>query len=173
MVRAGVAPLLSISTPPDPAPPTAATTATGAVGATSVAPQSVAATAASAAARVASAVVRAVVAPLLSFGSGPGAPVESPGLWVLAAAARRQIGQADTEDAQVSAAASTGELFTHDTDGELPAARTVAALVANTAPAITAATAGAPNSSTGVVAGTVIASDTDNGHAGLRGDDDG
>ena len=96
--------------------------------------------------------VQSVWSPLL--GSGQGAPVESPVSWVVAAAARRQFGGARTA-AIPSVSVSTGQVLA-------PAVTAVpsnAAAVTVAPPVLSSVTLGTPNASTGVVAGTVTATD--------------
>ncbi len=73
------------------------------------------------------------------FGSQPGVPAESPINWVVLAAARRQLGGSGTTVAPPSATITTAAV--------------------NNPPAITNVVLGEPNSTTGVITGTVTASD--------------
>ena len=83
-----------------------------------------------------------------------GGSVASPMVWMVAAAARRELGDAD---ADVVDTATGGQ-----TTGETFAATTAAAEVGNQPPVIISATAGAPSTSTGVATGTVTATDANN-----------
>ena len=91
--------------------------------------------------------VDSVLSPL--FGSGPGAPMESPVSWMVAAVARRQSG----EPRAVAPAAFIA------TTAPPVASVAAAAVVANKPPVISNVTLGAPNSATGAITGTVRASD--------------
>ncbi|MGI9125877.1 MAG: Ig-like domain-containing protein, partial [Mycobacterium sp.] len=81
-----------------------------------------------------------ILAPL--FGSGPGAPVQSPVGWVMLAAARRQTGRTSAAPAP---GVSTGQL--------------VRSAATNGIPVISSAVAAAPNAATGAVTITVKATD--------------
>jgi len=95
----------------------------------------------------ATAKVDSVLTPL--FGSGPGAPMESPVSWMVAAVARRQSG----EPRAVAPAAFIATTA-------LPVASVAAAaVVANKPPVILDVPLGAPNATTGAITGTVRASD--------------
>lgn len=93
------------------------------------------------------AVVRALVSPWSVSGTGGGSPTESPGVWVLAAVARREIGASADPVAAASAVAIVSAPAVASTD---------------TAPVFASPTVGAPNSSTGVITGKVTATDADN-----------
>ncbi|MCV7170672.1 hypothetical protein H7I41_12175 [Mycobacterium manitobense] len=82
----------------------------------------------------------------------PVAPVESPAVWVALAAARRELGSLDTVKI-----ANTAESL--QTTGELLPEADVSAAVDNGAPTITRTTVGRPSSTTGVVKGSVTATD--------------
>lgn len=75
-------------------------------------------------------------------GSRPGTTVEFPGLWVLLAAARRQLG-----------------LTPAATAAPAPAARAVAAATTDVAPVIDAPLLGDPDPTTGAVTGQIVAND--------------
>ncbi|AFM17978.1 VCBS repeat-containing protein [Mycolicibacterium chubuense NBB4] len=80
-----------------------------------------------------------VLSSLFGRGGVPAVPAESPALWVLAAAARRQLGKTDTADAQTNA---------------------LAQIAANSDPVAGAPVVSQPDSS-GVVTGYVIVADAD------------
>ncbi|MCF6389097.1 M4 family metallopeptidase [Mycobacterium sp. MBM] len=117
-----------------PAPVIAAAAATGAV------PQSVPIPTLPTPAKVINTVLTALTAPWQ--GSRSGTTVEFPGLWVLLAAARRQLG-----------------LTPAATAASAPAAMTVAAATANAAPVLGDPLLGDPDPTTGAVSGRVVATD--------------
>ncbi len=87
------------------------------------------------------------------FGGGTGGVTDSPATWVMAAAARRQLGDTENEVAATSSGQTTGQLL---------AASNAAVAPVNSAPVITATTVGDPNPSFfGWVSGKVTATDTD------------
>ncbi len=88
-------------------------------------------------------VLGALAAVFGANGGGPITPASSPAAWVLAAAARREIGTAEEDGALVRTTAATATL----------------AVAPNAAPVDPVATVGTPNASTGVVTGTVKATD--------------
>ena len=91
-----------------------------------------------------STVLHAVSAALL--GGGPGTPEESPAMWVLAAAARRQFGQTDSTANTLDSIRTSQSLALAAAANQAPTARY---------------SAGSPNFSTGVVKGRVTATDKD------------
>ncbi|MBI3212479.1 MAG: hypothetical protein HYZ38_01545 [Mycobacterium sp.] len=97
-------------------------------------------------------------ADLTVSGGDPGAPVAgSPLLWVLAAAARRQLGTSSDEESGDDVEVLPAGLVLQPT--EVPPSS--AAVVDNRAPSIGKVTVGKPNAATGVVTGKVSASDAD------------
>lgn len=117
-----------------PAPVVAATTVNSTV------PQSVPKPTVPTPAKVINTVLSALAAPFQ--GSRTGTTVEFPGLWVLLAAARRQLG---TSPAATAASA--------------PAAMAVAAAITNVQPVIGAPMIGDPDPTTGAVSGQIVALD--------------
>ncbi|WP_194166346.1 Ig-like domain-containing protein [Mycolicibacterium sp. P9-22] len=91
-------------------------------------------------AKVINTLLSALTAPLQ--GSRPGPTVEFPGLWVLLAAARRQLG-----------------LTPAATAASAPAAMAVAAAITNVQPVIGAPAIGDPDPTTGAVSGHIVATD--------------
>ncbi|WP_162131290.1 Ig-like domain-containing protein [Mycolicibacterium chubuense] len=91
-----------------------------------------------------------------SFGAtgDPAIPIETPGVWVALAAARRELGTLRSSGQKVGTAAA-GTPTTSETMDAI-----AAAAAANSAPAVFVV-AGFPNTSTGVVTGSVIARDKD------------
>jgi len=87
------------------------------------------------------------------FGGGSGGVTDSPATWVMAAAARRQLGDTATEVAESGSGQTTGQLLI---------ASNIAAAQINSAPVITGTTVGDPNPSFfGWVSGKVNATDPD------------
>lgn len=111
-----------------------------AVTVSSPAPQSVPKPTLPTPAKVITTVLSALVAPF--EGSSSGTAVEFPGLWVLLAAARRQLGLSPTPTAASAAAAMT-----------------VASATTNIAPVLGAPALGDPDPTTGAVSGRVVATD--------------
>lgn len=129
--------MLRAATPePDaaPAPVIAAATASSTV------PQTVPKPTLPTPAKVIDTVLSALAAPFQ--GARPGTTVEFPGLWVLLAAARRQLGLTATTTA-----------------ASAPMALSVAAATTNIAPVIGAPVLGDPDPTTGAVSGQVVATD--------------
>ena len=115
----------------------------------------VAPTVVNASVRMAAGVVGALTS--LVFGSGPGGAVDSPALWVLAAAARRQFGQS-ADESQTTAAPM--QLMATNQALAAPAATTVKQPPAFDDPA-NPATFGTPDPTTGAVTGQIHAHDPD------------
>lgn len=95
-------------------------------------------------------VIAAAYAPLAAPGSDT--PVQSPAGWVLAAVARRELGDRDESAADAAGGSTTSSA---------PLAALGAVATANAAPAVTLTQQGAPNSKTGKVTGKVTATDPD------------
>ncbi len=95
-------------------------------------------------AKVVNTLLSALTAPF--HGSRPGAPVEFPGLWVMLAAARRQL---DPTPAVIAASAPAA----------MAIAATAAATPANAQPVIGEPVLGEPDPTTGAVTGRVVATD--------------
>lgn len=123
-----------------PEPAAAAAPVIAAAIASSAVPQSVPKPTLPTPAKVINTLLSALAAPFQ--GSRPGPTVEFPGLWVLLAAARRQLGVTPTATA-----------------ASAPATLAVAAATANLAPVIGAPAIGDPDPTTGAVGGQVVATD--------------
>lgn len=132
------APALVHTATPEPA--AAAAPVIAAATASSTVPQSVPKPTLPTPAKVINTLLSALAAPFQ--GSRPGPTVDFPGLWVLLAAARRQLGVTPTATA-----------------ASAPAALAVAAATANVAPVIGAPVIGDPDPTTGAVGGQVVATD--------------
>jgi VCBS repeat-containing protein len=91
------------------------------------------------------------------FGSGPGGTADSPAMWVLAAAARRQFDPSAGE--QAGAAATTDSVTTSEPMMTMAAATTLEAT--NSPPTATLTKQSAPSTYSGTVTGKVTASDPD------------
>lgn len=102
--------------------------------------------------------VTSAVSSLIGGGGNTGA--DSPLTWVVAAAARREIGVSDADSvASVAAQVSTGEPA--KAAGATMRIASLAAVAPNSAPVISALTVGTPNPSTGVASGKATAGDVD------------